>query len=67
MQTDSINMKLNFEGMGSAPWVDLGRGQEAEIQLFFQNMAMLHIKLKRMAHAASWYNLLPIDHLPPPL
>ena len=40
------HVKRNFS---LKDWVDLGGGPEAEIQLF-QNMAMLHIKLKRMAH-----------------
>ena len=35
-----------------APYVDLGGGAEAKIQLL-QNMVMLHIKLKGMTHAAT--------------
>ena len=36
-----------------APLVDLGGGAEAKIKLF-QNMVMLHIKLKLMTLAAQW-------------
>ena len=34
-----------LEGLGTAPWVDLGGGVKGEIQLF-QNIVMLHTKLK---------------------
>ena len=34
----------------SRPW---GWGQKVRIQIF-QNMVMLHIKLKGMTHAATW-------------
>ena len=34
-------------------WVDLGGGAEAKIKLF-QNMVMLHIKLKLTMLAATW-------------
>ena len=34
-------------------WVDLGGGAEAKIKLF-QNMVMLHIKLKLTTLAATW-------------
>ena len=34
-------------------WVDLGGGAEAKIKLF-QNMVMLHIKLKLTTLAAKW-------------
>ena len=36
-----------------ASWVDLGDGTEAKIKLF-QNMVMLHIKLKLTTLAATW-------------
>ena len=36
-----------------APWVDLGVGLMAKIKLF-QNMVMLHIKLKLTTLAATW-------------
>ena len=36
-----------------APGVDLGGGAEAKIKLF-QNMVMLHIKLKLTTFAATW-------------
>ena len=42
-----------FKGLGPASWVDLRDGVEAKIKLF-QNMVMLHIKLKGMTHAATW-------------
>ena len=34
------------------PYLTLGVGQKVTVQLFW-NMAMLHIKLKRMTHAAT--------------
>ena len=37
----------------NVPWMDSGDGTEAKIHLF-QNMVMLHIKLKGMTHAAAW-------------
>ena len=36
-----------------APWVDLGGGAQAKIKLF-QNMVMLHIKLKLKTLSATW-------------
>ena len=36
-----------------ARWVDLGGGAEAKIKLF-QNMVMLHIKLKLTTLVATW-------------
>ena len=48
-----ITWDFKFEGLGQALRVDLGGGAEAKIQLF-QNMFMLHIKLKIMTHAATW-------------
>ena len=36
-----------------APWVDVGGGAQAKIKLF-QNIVMLHIKLKLTTLAASW-------------
>ena len=42
-------------------WVDLGGGAEAKIKLF-QNMVMLHIKLKLTTLAANMVaNILPTD------
>ena len=38
---------------GMTPWMDLGDGAEAKIQLF-QNMVMLHIKLNLIMNAATW-------------
>ena len=35
------------------PWVDLEGGAETKIQLF-QNIVMLHIKLKEMTYASTW-------------
>ena len=50
--------------MGTPPWVDFGGRTEAEIQLF-QNMVMLHIKLKGNYTCMNMVaNILPIDHLP---
>ena len=41
--------------------MDLGGGAEAKIN-FFQNMVMLHIKLKLTTLAATWFaNILPTD------
>ena len=36
-----------------SPGMDLGGGAEAKSKLF-QNMVMLHIKLKLTMHAATW-------------
>ena len=46
-----IKHNFSYPGLGKTPWVDLGGGggggggEEAKNQLF-QNMVMLHIKLK---------------------
>ena len=37
-------------------WVDLGGGAEAKMELL-QNMIVVHIKLKRMAHEATWQHI----------
>ena len=37
-------------------WVELGGGAEAKIKLF-QNMDMLHIKLKLKTLAATWWQI----------
>ena len=50
----------------SVPWVDLGGGVKGKIKLF-QNMVMLHIKLKGITGAATCNmvaNIMPTD---PPL
>ena len=54
----AIDMKHNrwdfsLKAWVRAPWMDLGGGVEAKIKLF-QNMVMLHIKLKLMTLAATW-------------
>ena len=50
----------------SDPWVDLGGGVKGKIKLF-QNMVMLHIKLKGITGAATCNmiaNILPVAPLP---
>ena len=54
----SINMKqfkrdFSFKAWVRAFWVDLGGGAEVKIK-FFQNMVMLHIKLKLTTLATTW-------------
>ena len=52
----------------SDPWVDLGDGVKGKIK-HFQNIVMLHIKLKRITGAATCNmvpNILPADPPPPP-
>ena len=47
----------------SVPWVDLGGGVKGKIKLF-QNMVMLHIKLKGITGAATCNmvaNIMPAD------
>ena len=46
------------------PWMDLGVGSKGQTELF-QNMVMLHIKLKGITGAATWYQIL-CPHTPPP-
>ena len=43
---------FQFEGLGPATLVKFGSGAKAKIHVF-QNMVMLHIKLKEMAHTAT--------------
>ena len=43
---------FQFEGLGPATLVKFGSGVKAKIHVF-QNMVMLHIKLKEMAHTAT--------------
>ena len=52
----------------SHPWVDLGGGVKGKIKLY-QNMVMLHIKLKGITGAATCNmvaNIMPADPPPPP-
>ena len=54
----SIDMKhikrdFSFKAWVRAFWVDLGGGAEVKIK-FFQNMVMLHIKLKLTTLATTW-------------
>ena len=48
-----IKQDFSLEAWVRAPGVDLGGGAEAKIKLF-QNMVMLHIKLKLTTFAATW-------------
>ena len=48
-----IKWDLSLKAWVPAPGVDLGGGAEAKIKLF-QNMVMLHIKLKLTMLAATW-------------
>ena len=52
---DMKHIKRNFslKAWVRARWVDLGGKAEAKIKLF-QNMVMLHIKLKLRTLAATW-------------
>ena len=52
---DMKHIKRNYslEAWVGARWVDLRGGAEAKIKLF-QNMVMLHIKLKLTTLAATW-------------
>ena len=47
-------MGFQFEGLGPSLLVDLGGEAEAKIVFFFQNIVMLHIKLKLTTLAALW-------------
>ena len=54
----AIDMKIikrvfSLKALVRALWVDLGGGAKAKIKLF-QNMVMLHIKLKLTTLAATW-------------
>ena len=53
--TDMKHIKRDFslKAWVRAPGVGFGAGAEAEIKLF-QNMVMLHIKLRLMTFAATW-------------
>ena len=46
-------MGFQFEGLGPSLLGDLRGGAEVKIKLF-QNMVMLHIKLKLTTLAATW-------------
>ena len=46
---ETYQTRFMFEGLGPPPWVGLGQNS---IHIF-QNRIMLHIKLKRMTHAAT--------------
>ena len=48
-----IKQDFNLKAWVRAPGVDLGGGAEAKIKLF-QNMVMLHSKLKLTTFAATW-------------
>ena len=48
-----IKRDLTLKACVQAPGLDLGGGAEAKIKLF-QNMVMLHIKLKLATFAATW-------------
>ena len=50
---DGVFIRLLDLGGGAEDLVDLGGGAEAKIKLF-QNMVMLHIKLKLTTLAATW-------------
>ena len=52
---DMKHIKLDFrlKAWVRVRWVDLGGGAEAKIKIF-QNMVMLHIKLKLTTLAATW-------------
>ena len=58
-----INMKhikqdFSLKAWVRAPGVDFGGGVEAKIKLF-QNMVMLHIKLKLTTFSATWDGVKP--------
>ena len=48
-----IKRDFSLKAWVRACWVDLGAGAEVKIKLF-QNMVMLHIKLKLTTLAATW-------------
>ena len=48
-----IKRDFSLKAWVRACWVDLGGGAEVKIN-FFQNMVMLHIKLKLTMLAATW-------------
>ena len=48
-----IKQDFSFKAWVGACWMDLGGGAEVKIKLF-QNMVMLHIKLKLTMLAATW-------------
>ena len=48
-----IKQDFSLKACVRAGWVDLGGGAESDIKLF-QNMVMLHIKLKLTMLAATW-------------
>ena len=50
-----IKRDFSFKAWVRVRWVDLGGGAEAIF--FFQNMVMLHIKLKLTTLAAKWLQM----------
>ena len=48
-----IKQDIRLKDWVQSPGVDLGDGAKAKVKLF-RNMVMLHFKLKRMTHAATW-------------
>ena len=48
-----IKQGLSLNAWVQSPGVNLGGGAKAKIEPF-QNMVMLHIKLKLTTHAATW-------------
>ena len=48
-----IKRDFSFKAWVGAFWVDFGGGAEVKIK-FFQNMVMLHIKLKLTTLATTW-------------
>ena len=53
MDMKHIKRDFSLKAWVRAPWVDLKGGAEAKTKLF-QNMVMLHIKLKLTTLAATW-------------
>ena len=51
-----IKRDFSLKAWVQAPGVDFGDGAEAKIKLF-QNMVMLHIKLKLTTFAAIWLHV----------
>ena len=48
-----IKQDFSVKAWVQSPRLDLEGGAMVKIK-FFRNMVMLHIKLKRMMHAATW-------------
>ena len=60
------NMEKNIMPADTFP-LTLGLGSKGQNSTSFQNMVMLHIKLKDMTHAATWLQILyPQTPSPPP-